>query len=117
MAIYQAPKPERPRLDVPMKPLFIPLKAEYFEAFKRGEKDTEFRKSGGRWNPRTCPIGRDVILSKGYGKKDRLRGYIIGNSDAPVFYLAPKDKAAFIACYGLKESRVFMIHIELDQQP
>ena len=54
------------------KPLFIPLKTEYFEAFLRGEKKTEYRAYGPRWNFKTCQEGRLVILSKGYGKQYRL---------------------------------------------
>jgi hypothetical protein len=40
-----------------MKPLFIPLKTEFYEAFKSRTKDTEYR--------------------KGYGKKHRLQGVIV----------------------------------------
>jgi|SRR6185369_7112981 len=58
------------------KPLFIPLKTEYFEAFQNGTKSEELRLYGPRWNERTCALGREVILSKGYGKKSRLRGRI-----------------------------------------
>ena len=32
-----------------MKPLFIPLKAEFFNAFERGEKTAEYRVYGPRW--------------------------------------------------------------------
>ena len=49
-----------------MKPLFIPLKRIYFEAFARREKRLEVRRYGPRWNERTCPKGRKVILSCGY---------------------------------------------------
>lgn len=59
-----------------MKPLFIPLKREYFDAFERGEKDTEYRIWGPRWNERVCIMGRDVVLSCGYGKHRRLEGVI-----------------------------------------
>ncbi len=59
-----------------MKPLFIPLKTEFYEAFKRGDKTEELRKYGPRWNEKTCVPGREVILSKGYGKKNRLIGRI-----------------------------------------
>lgn len=58
--------------------LFIPLKTEYFEAFERGDKDTEYRPYGLRWNERTCCIGRRVVLSKGYGKRHRLTGIVVG---------------------------------------
>jgi hypothetical protein len=58
------------------KPLFIPLKAEYFDAFCSGHKREELRVYGPRWNERTCAPGRRVILSRGYGKRARLSGVI-----------------------------------------
>lgn len=58
-----------------MKPLFVPLKAEYFRAFERGEKTTEYRAYGPRWNEKTCIAGRDVLLSHGYSGK-RIRAKI-----------------------------------------
>lgn len=65
-------------MNAPEKPLFIPLKAEFFDAFARGQKDTEYRLRGPRWNAETCRIGRKVILSRGYGKARRLTGEIVG---------------------------------------
>lgn len=59
-----------------MKPLFIPLKSEYYEAFKADLKTEELRLYGPRWNHQTCLIGREVILSKGYGKQHRMKGRI-----------------------------------------
>lgn len=59
-----------------VKPLFIPLKREYFEAFERGQKLEEFRPLGPRWNGVTCRIGRPVVLSLGYGKARRLHGRV-----------------------------------------
>ena len=59
-----------------MKPLFIPLKTEYFEDFLKGRKTEELRLYGKRWNEKTCPVEREVILSKGYGKQARLKGKI-----------------------------------------
>jgi len=58
------------------KPLFIPLKTQYYEAFADGSKLSEIRLHGPRWNADTCTPGRRVTLSKGYGKKDRLSGSI-----------------------------------------
>jgi hypothetical protein len=57
------------------KPLFIPLKTEYFDAFAAGTKTDEYRRLDQRWNARTCAIGRRV---KGYGKAHRLTGTITG---------------------------------------
>jgi hypothetical protein len=59
-----------------VKPLFIPLKGEFYDQFEKGQKDTEYRPFGPRWNERTCPVGREVVLSRGYGKAKRLRGTI-----------------------------------------
>lgn len=93
------------------KPLFIPLKAEFFEAFERGEKDTEYRLSGPRWNIRTCRIGRKVVLSCGYGKARRLSGVIVGfeiESDPTMKFrrwleLYPKSAAAAgVACIKIQ---------------
>jgi hypothetical protein len=58
------------------RPLFIPLKREYFNAFALGEKAEEFRPLGPRWNAMVCRIGRPVVLSLGYGKSARLRGTV-----------------------------------------
>lgn len=79
-----------------MKPLFIPLKTEFYEAFKAGTKDTEYRLHGPRWNERTCKPGRAVILSKGYGTRNRMRGYI------ERFWVDPHpwQRPGFVDCYG-----------------
>jgi hypothetical protein len=77
-----------------VKPLFIPLKTEYFEAFRAGTKDTEYRRHGSLWNEDVCQVGRPVVLSKGYGKSERLSGVITGFE---VRFLRSDD---FVACYG-----------------
>ncbi len=59
-----------------MKPLFIPLKTEYYEKFQDGSKTDELRLYGKRWNENTCQIGRYVVLSLGYGKQNRMSGTI-----------------------------------------
>lgn len=58
-------------------PLFIPLRRQWFEAFAAGHKTFEYRPYGPGWNERTCPIGRRVTLSLGYGKQRRLSGEIV----------------------------------------
>lgn len=74
--IEQAPPYHGIRGASRMKPLFIPLKTCYYLAFKNGSKTEELRKYGPRWNHDTCTVGREVIMSKGYGKKDRMKGRI-----------------------------------------
>lgn len=54
------------------KPLFIPLNAEFWHAFRNGTKDDELRLYGPRWNEKTCRVGRKATLSKGYGKAHRI---------------------------------------------
>ena len=92
---------------VASSPLFIPLKRKYFEAFQRGEKTTEFRPLGPRWNERTCAIGRPVVLSLGYGKAHRLSGVIIGFSTDPNPHLRP----GWTDCYGDRHSTAACIEI------
>ncbi|WP_257306254.1 hypothetical protein [Geothrix campi] len=93
-----------------MTPLFIPLKREYFEAFKAGTKTEEFRPYGRRWNERTCPVGRAVTLSLGYGKSHRMTGVVTGF----VASTTPSDTAAWVACYGPGQRMVACIRIRLD---
>ena len=76
------------------KPLFIPLKTEYYEAFCDGSKTEEYRRYGARWNENTCRIGRRGTLSKGYGKHARCSGVIIG------FEKREMDSKAWLDCYG-----------------
>jgi hypothetical protein len=48
------------------KPLWIPLKTEYFEAFRDGSKTIEYRRYGRRWSELSCYPCRPVTLSLGY---------------------------------------------------
>lgn len=92
------------------KPLFIPLKTAYFEAFAKGEKTVEYRPYGPRWNECTCPVGRKVTLSHGYGKARRLTGTVIAFERSA----APTRTAAWMDCYGDKGGDAACIHIRLD---
>ncbi len=96
-----------------MKPLFIPLKAEYFDAFEAGTKDTEYRRRGARWNSETCQIGRKVILSYGYGTHRRLHGIITG------FYYdtCPAKLPGWVGCYGEGAGDAACIKIKLERSP
>lgn len=94
------------------KPLFIPLKREFFLAFQAGEKNTEFRRYGMRWNEKTCFVGRKVVLSLGYGKKHRVHGVIVGfeRSEAPV------TTKAWLDCYGNNAGEAACIRIAVEGQ-
>ncbi len=86
---------KRPIPPAKMKPLFLALKAIYYDAFLAGTKDTKYRLAGrGGWNAKTCVIGRRITLSRGYGKQQRMKRIIRG------FEERYRDAPDFIACYG-----------------
>lgn len=91
------------------KPLFIPLKREFFEAFASGKKTIEYRKLGPRWNEKTCRPGRAVVLSLGYGKARRLRGVVTWIEVIP----APTNNTVWRACYGDEGGLAISIGISL----
>lgn len=94
--------------------LFIPLKQEYFEAFESGQKTEEYRPYGPRWNERTCPIGRRVVISLGYGTQRRLTGTIMSFRKSEEVTAS----AEWRACYGTKGHKVAAcIGIALDRCP
>lgn len=97
-----------------MKPLFIPLKTEYYRLFENGYKTHEYRQYGPRWNEDTCIVGRLVTLSRGYSTPDRLQGRVIGfqhilRKDLPT----PQAYNAWMDCYDTVE--VADIEIEIIQ--
>jgi hypothetical protein len=52
-----------------VKRLYLPLKAEYFDAIKAGTKDEEYRLRNAYWGARL--LGRDydeIVLTRGYPK-------------------------------------------------
>lgn len=95
-----------------MKPLFIPLKRKFFQAFEEGRKDTEYRLRGPRWNAETCAIGRAVVLSLGYGKQRRLKGVITGFH----YNTLPSRIPGWIECYGRQSGDAACIRIEIEKR-
>lgn len=93
--------------------LFIPLKSEYYDAFAAGEKDTEYRAYGPRWNERTCPVGRGVVLSRGYGKKNRMRGIIVQFSKMHAAECKLPLRASVMHLYGTLDIQLACIQIEI----
>lgn len=91
--------------------LFIPLKAEFFEAFANGSKVYEYRQRGARWNAETCWIGRAVILSRGYGKARRLAGRITGFH----YDTQPNKLPGWVKCYGRLAGDAACIRIEVEK--
>jgi hypothetical protein len=83
------------------KPLFIPLKTQWFREFESGAKDTEYRAYGPRWNERTCRVGRKATVSHGYSGKRLERVVaafeVLSRADAPAAARTIYPEAAFIA--------------------
>lgn len=93
------------------RPLFLPLKAEYYAAFANGTKTYELRKYGKRWNEKVCTPGRGIVLSRGYGKEKRMTGTITGFRKRPAEWLFIDDKIALQSIYGTLEFDVAVISI------
>lgn len=96
-----------------MKPLFIPLKAEHFEAFESGTKQFEYRPWGPRWNERTLIVGRKVTLSYGYSGR-RLNGYIASVGRCKAVELDEVKLKAWRGCYGARNGDVAIIGVKLE---
>lgn len=91
------------------KALFIPLCAGPFDEFKAGTKGEEYRPEGPRWNAEVCRIGRRVVLSRGYGKKHRLQGVIVGYRST-----TPAEVPNWSTYYPKKKGPVAAIKIEVE---
>ena len=93
------------------RPLFIPLKKEYYEQFERGHKWIEYRLYGPRWNEKTCRVGRAVTLSMGYGPKHRLKRKIFSffKRDAKMYW--GSTRTAILECYGTLDIEIAEIRM------
>ena len=94
------------------KPLFIPLRGQFFDAFKAGTKTTEYRRRGRQWTAEHCQIGRRVILSRGYSG-ERLHGTVAGFH----YHLLPEHLPGWVECYGHGSGDAACIMIRLDGSP
>lgn len=99
------------------KPLFIPLKAEHYDAFARGDKTCERRLYGPRWNERTCPVGRKVVLSRGYGKKHRMHGHIASFLQDMLAHFTDDTREALLGCYPKAGDDTMIIEILIHLTP
>jgi hypothetical protein len=100
------------------KPLFIPLRTQWFREFEAGTKDTEYRAYGPRWNERTCRIGRKATVSHGYSGKRLER--VVASFEMMSWSHAPKvaqdiyPYADFIAAIHLPNTTVAISPPEVD---
>jgi hypothetical protein len=95
-----------------IKPLFIPLKRQYFEEFEQGKKQFEYRTYGSRWNEQTCLVGRRVIISLGYGKQRRTEGKIVSFDTCATPQLLP----GWSHCFGDSHFTAAVIGIRLNKK-
>lgn len=92
------------------RPLFVPLKTEWFRAFERGEKTTEYRLHGPGWNDKTCTPGRAVTLSHGYtGSGGRIKATIVSTDLVPC-----RDVPGASAIYPASATLI-AIHLKLEE--
>jgi hypothetical protein len=96
-----------------MKPLFVPLKTEYYEAFADGSKREELRRYGPRWNEKTCAVGREVVLSKGYGKQHRMDGRVWKFKRQHGSTFGSTYKAEILDVFGTLDIEIACVAIEL----
>lgn len=99
-----------------MKPLFIPLKSEYYEAFVNGSKAAELRRYGPRWNEKTCTPGRSVVLSMGYGKQHRTHGRIWKFKRQHGSTFGSTYRAAILNVFGTLDIDIACISIVVGQK-
>ncbi len=92
-------------------PLFIPLKTEFFRVFKSGQKTEELRAYGPRWNENVCEPGRLVLLSHGYGKRERLTGRIWKFKKQHGSTFGSTYQAAIQKCFGTLDIWIACISI------
>lgn len=95
---------------VEMEPLFLALRSQYYQEFKMREKKIEYRRYGKGYNEETCPVGRRVLLSKGYSKAQRMTGVIVSFEVSDL----PKEGDEWLDRFGDHEGPAACIHIRLD---
>ena len=96
------------------KPLFIPLTSKWFAEFEAGRKPFELRPYGPRWNERTCPPGRAVTLSRGYGKAHRLQGEVTRFEKIEGYdHLPEPARSQYLEVYGSRPGPIAMIRISI----
>lgn len=96
-----------------MKPLFCPLKTKFYNRFKYGFKTYEMRIYGACWNDKTCPVGRRVTLSKGYGNIDRIHRIITKTERKYFAELSAEDRIELKECfpYIADHQLIILVHL------
>ncbi len=100
------------------KPLFIPLKTEYYRAFERGEKDVEYRLNGPLWNEARCSVGYPVVLRRGYSTPDILHGVVSSFEAVPLRRISGGLlRISIRSCYPMATDETLIACIGIDLEP
>jgi hypothetical protein len=93
---------------------FRPAQDQVLRGAKRDDKHSEHRLCRPRWNEKTCPPGRPILLSKGYGKQHSLQGVITEflKRDAKTFGSTYRD--SMLRLYGKLDKPTAEIRIKLE---
>jgi hypothetical protein len=97
------------------KPLFLPVPTSTYEALESGKQKCEWRRYGKRWNEKHCRVGRRLTLSKGYGKKHRLSGTLVGFDTPWAYEFNELWHEYHQKTFGTLNIRFAIMHIELDK--
>lgn len=95
--------------------LFLPLKGKWYDQFASGQKREELRLYGPRWNEKTCHPGRNVLLSRGYGTKNRMWGNIWQFKKQHGSTFGRTYKNAILEIYGKLDVWIACFQIEIKQ--
>lgn len=112
------------------KPLFLPLNRMWYDEFAKGKKTRELRGIRPGFHSGMVWVGREVVLSRGYGKKDRMLGKITEvkefyNADVrdivrdvsgiiPSMMTGNRDVIKYLNEYNQKYSDFIVFKIEID---
>jgi hypothetical protein len=100
-----------------LKPVFVPLKLKHFNEFALGDKRSELRLYGPRWNERVCIVGRRVVLSMGYGTRLRISGVIREFHKRRAHTFGSTYQADIDSLFGPGDHWIAEIRIDLDPRP
>lgn len=96
------------------KPLFVPLQSRWYFAFEHRIKKFEVRIYGPRWNEKTCRVGRDAVLSRGYGKANRLAAEVVSFEKLKSYKDLPDPyRGEFLEVFGDRDDEIAFIGLDV----
>jgi len=96
-------------------PLFLPLKTEFFNAFKDGTKTHEYRRHGRQFTKKNWFPGRRVNLRRGYSTNDNLYGTVTSFKVFRKSEIIGSLAKTITDLYGPEDEEICEIGIEIDE--